>query len=388
MHKNTVNIIERFLKEKINQKILILHDKYYSENSFEVNSEIKDLKTHFKTKKINFDLVTNIDDFLTKQDSYDCIINIHFSSYFFDQIFFINKILDLSKISSTFINILPFGGYVNFGMYNFNPLYFVAINVNNNFKYDYFSFVDNFGNHLTVENKFLSKVFLQTTPKKNQNFIDTLYKITQSKMLDTSIFCAASILHLKKITSMHFIPTRLPHHLSGHSGITWVDNGALDAIIKNKKIKSFLDIGCGPGGMVLLADSLGIRANGIDGDNSILRQKESLFYIHDYTKGEFIPDTIYDLAWSVEFLEHVEEKFQKNYFSTFKKCKYIFITFAPENKSGFHHVNTKNERYWIDTFKKFNFEFDYEITKKIRSSSSIKKNFIKDFGLFFKNNKI
>ena len=45
MHKNTVNIIERFLKEKINQKILILHDKYYSENSFEVNSEIKDLKT-------------------------------------------------------------------------------------------------------------------------------------------------------------------------------------------------------------------------------------------------------------------------------------------------------------------------------------------------------
>ena len=160
MHKNTVNIIERFLKEKINQKILILHDKYYSENSFEVNSEIKDLKTHFKTKNINFDLVTNIDDFLIKQDSYDCIINIHFSSYFFDQIFFINKILDLSKISSTLINILPFGGYVNFGMYNFNPLYFVAINVNNNFKYDYFSFVDNFGNHLTVENKFLSKVFL------------------------------------------------------------------------------------------------------------------------------------------------------------------------------------------------------------------------------------
>ena len=388
MHKNTVKLIEKILKEKINEKILILHDKYYSVNSFEVNNEIKDLDAHLKLKKINFDLITNIEDFLIKSDSYDCIINIHFSPLFFDQIFFINKILDLAKISSTFINILPFGGYINFGMFNFNPLYFVAINVNNNFDYNTFSFIDNFGNQLSVENKFISKIFLQTTPKKNQNFIDKLYKFTQLKMFDTSIICSASILHLKKIKSMHYIASRIPHHLSGHSGTTWIDRGALSTIIKHKNIKSFLDIGCGPGGMVLLADSLGIKANGIDGDNSILREKESLFYIHDYAEGEFIPDIIYDLAWSVEFLEHVEEKFQKNYFSTFNKCKYVFITFAPKNKSGFHHVNTKNEDYWIDIFKQFNFKLDFEFTKKIRESSSITRNFIKDFGLFFKNKNI
>ena len=166
MHKNIVNIVEKFLKEKNSQKTLILYDKYYSQNSFEINNEIKDLNIYFQTKKIKFDLVTNIEDFFTTSDSYDTIINIHFSSYFFDQLFFINKILDLSKVSTTFINIVPFNGYVNFGMFNFNPLFFNAINVNNNFNYEYFSFIDNFGNQLIVENKFFSKIFFQTTPKK------------------------------------------------------------------------------------------------------------------------------------------------------------------------------------------------------------------------------
>ena len=75
-----------------------------------------------------------------------------------------------------------------------------------------------------------------------------------------------------------------------------------------------------------------------------------------------------------------------NYFDTFKKCKYVFCTFAPLGKGGYHHVNTQDQNYWIETFKKFDFEFEEEKTESIRKSSTINKNFVREYGLLFKNN--
>ena len=96
----------------------------------------------------------------------------------------------------------------------------------------------------------------------------------------------------------------------------------------------------------------------------------------------------FDLCWCVEFLEHVKEKYASNYFNTFAKCKYVFCTFAPIGKGGYHHVNLQNEAYWIRMFEKYNFKYDKKNTEKIRSSSTIHKNFVRSFGLLFKNNKI
>ena len=75
-----------------------------------------------------------------------------------------------------------------------------------------------------------------------------------------------------------------------------------------------------------------------------------------------------------------------NYFDTFKKCRYVFCTFAPLGKGGYHHVNTQDQNYWIETFKKFDFKFEEEKTKSIRQSSTINKNFVREYGLLFKNN--
>lgn len=56
---------------------------------------------------------------------------------------------------------------------------------------------------------------------------------------------------------------------------------------------------------MLVAESFGVKSIGIDGDiNLKIFQKEN-FLLHDFTKGSIkIPYN--DLAWSVEFLEHVE----------------------------------------------------------------------------------
>ena len=77
----------------------------------------------------------------------------------------------------------------------------------------------------------------------------------------------------------------LEKHLGGHQGKTHIDEGTLDWAIKNLKVKSLLDIGCGPGGMVELANNLGLDAVGIDGDYTLDRYDSSKFIIHDFTKG-------------------------------------------------------------------------------------------------------
>ena len=54
-------------------------------------------------------------------------------------------------------------------------------------------------------------------------------------------------------------------------------------------------------------------------------------------------------------------------------------------KGGYLHVNLQNEAYWIEMFEKYYFQYDKKNTEKIRSSSTIHKNFVRSFGLLFKN---
>ena len=103
----------------------------------------------------------------------------------------------------------------------------------------------------------------------------------------------------------------LEAHLGGHQGKTHIDRGALQWLV-NLGITSFIDIGCGPGGMVELAYSKGLRTIGVDGDYTLTRFNPDYFIIHDYTKGSPQIEDTYDLAWSVEFLEHVEEQYMSN----------------------------------------------------------------------------
>lgn len=180
----------------------------------------------------------------------------------------------------------------------------------------------------------------------------------------------------------------LPEHLGGHKNRTHLDEGVLNYMIDQYKVKSMLDIGCGPGGMVNLARDLGIDAYGIDGDFT-LNRVGNFFTIHDYTLGNSPVNKTFDMAWSCEFVEHVEEDYLPNYMNDFQKAKYVVMTFS--EKSGHHHVNLKPASYWISKFKDYGFEYDDEETNNIRNASTmntsgkfIKKQFVKNNGLFFR----
>ena len=162
------------------------------------------------------------------------------------------------------------------------------------------------------------------------------------------------------------------------------DRGTLTFIINQYNIKTFLDIGCGPGGMVELAQMRGLDAVGVDGDWTVERPKDVRVMIHDYTVGPTQWTRQFDLGWSVEFLEHVEEKYQDNYMQDFARCKYVVTTAAPPNYPGHHHVNCREQEYWHAVFDKYGFDYDHDVTMKIREISTMQKPFMQRTGMFFK----
>lgn len=157
-------------------------------------------------------------------------------------------------------------------------------------------------------------------------------------------------------------------------------------LIKEYNIKSFLDIGCGPGGMVALAQMRGLEAVGIDGDWEVPKEPDTNIIIHDFTTGPcFTSKNEFDLGWSVEFLEHVDEKYQDNYMQAFARCKYVVCTAAPPGYPGHHHVNCQPQEYWHEVFDKYQFDYDDAVTQRIRKQeSTMQKPFMQTTGMFYK----
>lgn len=175
-----------------------------------------------------------------------------------------------------------------------------------------------------------------------------------------------------------------PDHLGGHLNKTHLDNATLEFLIQELGIKSMLDIGCGPGGMVQLAQSKGLKAIGVDGDFNLNSISSVPICTVDFTQNKVPFEDQFDLAWAVEFLEHVEEQYAPNYMHAFSLCQYALITAAPPGTPGHHHVNCQLPEYWIDVFKRYGFTYDPHLTETIKERSDMVKPFVKHNGMFFR----
>lgn len=138
-----------------------------------------------------------------------------------------------------------------------------------------------------------------------------------------------------------------------------------------KQVEYVLDIGAGRGFSSLFFKDLGCDVVSLDG--SPTAKAETLvpdnFVLCDYTLGSSGLTRKFDLAWSCEFVEHVEEKYAVNYMKDFCLCKHVAMTFASPGQGGHHHVNENTEEYWIGVFEKNGFEYDREFTLKLRNKA-------------------
>ena len=188
--------------------------------------------------------------------------------------------------------------------------------------------------------------------------------------------------------------SNLPSHLGGHKSRTHIDVGVLKFARDKLKVKSMLDIGCGPGGQVYEAQKLGLNVLGVDGDFTLLREQPELFVTHDFTKGKLEVDSHlaliknYDMIWCCEFVEHIKEKYIDNWMSLTQKGKYVFMTYSDIGKLGHYHVNCQPLEYWLKLYDKYGFKYSEELTNEAKEVSTMGREFWKDNGLVFERKQL
>ena len=138
-------------------------------------------------------------------------------------------------------------------------------------------------------------------------------------------------------------------------------------------VRSVIDVGCGEGHAARYFRDLGCVVLGIDGSQQAKRDSiiADHHVIHDYTQGPYYPPTGFDLAWSCEFVEHVQERYMGNFLETFAcSRRYLMMTFAAPGQPGYHHVNCQPMDYWINKVESAGFHFDSTLTDTSRAISS------------------
>ena len=171
--------------------------------------------------------------------------------------------------------------------------------------------------------------------------------------------------------------------VGGHMNKTHIDEGALQYLKDTFNIRTVLDIGCGPGGMSDVCKKLDIEWTGIDGDKEVLKFNKNII-IHNY-QHKLVLNKVFDLAWSVEFVEHIPECYIDNFIDTFKLCKYVLLTAYPTKSTNKYHVNEQPPKYWIDIFNKNGFFHNLVTLTEIKKHSTMTKPFMRNNGLFFIN---
>ena len=122
-------------------------------------------------------------------------------------------------------------------------------------------------------------------------------------------------------------------HLGGFAEI---DPGGINPalwkhMVEDYGVHSLLDIGCGRGFSTSWFHFHGVDVLCADGshdavERSVLPNVTQQVVEHDFSRGPWWPEKTYDVAWSVEFLEHVSLQYHYNYVAAFRKAALIFVT--------------------------------------------------------------
>ena len=142
-----------------------------------------------------------------------------------------------------------------------------------------------------------------------------------------------------------------------------------DWAINELRVKSVLDVGCGLGYAARYFQRHGCSVQGVDGSPTAIRDSVIADHVerHDFCHGPNIPAGGFDLVWSAEFVEHVEEQYADNFLFSFRSAQsYVMLTYAAPGQGGYHHVNERPEDYWIDKLQQIGFNLDEHLTAASR----------------------
>jgi SAM-dependent methyltransferase len=138
-------------------------------------------------------------------------------------------------------------------------------------------------------------------------------------------------------------------------------------------IKSVMDIGCGTGVNMKWWKDMGCEVLGVEGHpDAISRRKCEPVIKHDYTAGPFQTGKVFDLCLCTEFVEHVEQEYECNWFKTMQCAKRVLMSHAVPGQGGYHHVNEQTADYWVKRFDDEGFEYNSSVSQVMQDTVSRK----------------
>lgn len=160
------------------------------------------------------------------------------------------------------------------------------------------------------------------------------------------------------------------------NGMTNSAMHVLSLLQKYYKPKSVVDVGCGRGAWLAVAESFGCnKLKGFDG--SWVQKEDLLSKNIDFTSVNFdlaMPeiDEKYELCISLEVAEHIPENKAKNFVDFICKSSDIVIfSAAIKYQGGENHINTQWQSYWVDLFKHNGYECFDIIRANIWNNESV-----------------
>lgn len=177
--------------------------------------------------------------------------------------------------------------------------------------------------------------------------------------------------------SEFYADEKQPHlggYIRGGDPATWFPD-LWDWLMFVRGVKSVLDVGCGEGHALDYFAGGGCRVLGVDG----IDQGREDIVCHDYAQGPLKLPYHFDLAWSCEFVEHVEEAHVACFLATFRAASTVLMTHAEPGQPGHHHVNCQPAAYWKGAMAAAGLRYDEEFTREARGRAALNRNPINHF---------
>jgi hypothetical protein len=135
-------------------------------------------------------------------------------------------------------------------------------------------------------------------------------------------------------------------------------------------IRSVIDLGTGYGHNAEWFRKMGCRVKAVEAEPDALQNNvlpAALLIPHDYSQGPLNAGE-FDLCLALEFVEHVEARYEANWLMTAKQCQWLLMSHGLPGQDGHHHVNCRPREYWIARLMMEGFWYQADLSSRFRET--------------------
>jgi SAM-dependent methyltransferase len=144
------------------------------------------------------------------------------------------------------------------------------------------------------------------------------------------------------------------------------------SIVQDLNPSKVADVGCGTGAMLEALQTRGCSVQGFEKSKAALEichARKLQVKEFDLENDDMPIERMFDVVISMEVAEHLPQKVDDRYIDMLTHLAPIVVfTAAPPGQGGTDHINEQPPEYWLEKFRRRNFQLDGSLTNSWRKS--------------------